>query len=242
MSERSETRAYIIKGNDQDIVCGIFRKDCKRLRIVITSDIKVKVIAPLRADDRFIEEAVKKKTSWIIRAIDKLKKCHFLPVPEKYAAGERLAYLGNEFVLMVVPGKREPARVSGNSLIVRTPRPDGDSVKRVVDKWYRLRAEEIFSRCLKEGFSIVSQYDVLEPFLKIRRMKRRWGSCTSSGKITLNLRLIHLPLNCIEYIVMHELCHLKQPNHSKYFYAFLQECMPDWRARKDVLDNYRLEF
>jgi len=73
-------------------------------------------------------------------------------------------------------------------------------------------------------------------------MKSRWGTCRSSGKITLNLRLIELPEPCIEYIVMHELCHLMHPNHSKAFYSFLSVCMPDWKNRKNLLDNIKLTY
>ena len=233
------TREYIIRNKDCEIQCDFVRKDCKRLRISVTPDLKVKITAPLNASDSFIHNAIREKTPWIIKTVQRLDNCLVLPIPENYVTDERLAYLGSEIRLKVVRGKKETPWLSGDALFVQLPKPDMKNVKKEVDKWYRLEAERIFGRYLKEGYSIVSKYGLREPFLKIRRMKSRWGSCGRSGKITLNLRLIHLPPVCIEYIVMHELCHLKYLNHSKDFYSFLQLMMPDWRERKRVLESYR---
>jgi len=233
-------REYVISSKDREIPCSLFRKKCKWLRIEVTPDLKVKIIAPLRASNSFINEAVKEKTPWIIKSINRLNNCRMLPSPEKYISGENLAYLGNECTLKINTGKREVARLSDNTLTIKLPRPDMKGVKREVDKWFRLQAEVIFDEYLEANYSIISQYGIQKPILKIRRMKSRWGSCSKSGKITLNLKLIHLPPACIEYIVMHELCHLKHLNHSKDFYSFLQRCMPDWKERKAILESYRI--
>jgi hypothetical protein len=240
LKKRNITREYIINDNDLEIQCTISRKDCRSLRIAITPDLKVKISAPLRASESFIHDSLQKKIPWIIKSMNRLKNRQVLQTPDKYVSGEKLAYLGKEFTLKVIKGKKEPVILFGDSLMVKISKTDIRSVKRELDKWYRTRAETIFGRYLREGYSIVSQYVINEPFLKIRRMKSRWGSCSRSGKITLNLRLIHLPPVCIEYIVMHELCHLRYLNHSKDFYTFLQKCMPDWKDRKKILESFRL--
>ena len=231
---------YVIRSREKEISCTLFYRDCKKLRISITRHLEVNIIAPLQASDSFIHNAVTEKTPWILKSIQRLKQCRILPLPEKYETGDKLAYLGNEYRLEVIKGKRAPVMISEDRIIVQLPAPDMTGVKRAVDRWLRIQAEMVFGSCLKTGYSIVSQYGVAEPFLKIRSMKSRWGSCSRSGKITLNLRLIHLPEACIEYIVMHELCHLKNLNHSKAFYSFLQICMPDWKDRKAILESYRL--
>ena len=237
--KKNTTKEYVINSKSIEIQCVLFRKKCKTLRITITSDLKVNITAPLRASEKFINDVLKEKTPWILRSIRRLKKCQLLHYPEKYISGEKLSYLGNEYILNVIPGKRSPARTDAGSLVVQLPEPDTKYVKKEIDKWLRNQAETIFNSCLDSGCSIVSQYISREPSLKIRRMKSRWGSCSRSGKITLNLMLIHLPLVCIEYIVMHELCHLKHLNHSKDFYALLQVVMPDWKERKAVIEGYR---
>lgn len=96
----------------------------------------------------------------------------------------------------------------------------------------------IFKEVLSEIYPVFQKYGVTVPTLRIRNMETRWGSCLAKkGIITLNKRLLEAPRNCIEYVVMHELCHFVHPNHSKQFYSFLAMLMPDWKERKTVLDK-----
>ncbi|MFC1838877.1 M48 family metallopeptidase [Thermodesulfobacteriota bacterium] len=212
------------------------------MRIVVNPDLSVNVYTPKNASDRFIHESVIKKAPWILRSIKKLEKCRVLSSPEKYISGEKIAYLGEEYLLKIINGKRRPSELLENNLVVSVTNPDTKSVKKAVNRWYRARAGEIFGKYLQKRLSIASQYGITRPFMNIRLMKSRWGTCRSSGKITLNLRLIQLPEICIEYIVMHELCHLKHPNHSKHYYSFLSLCMPEWKAHKRLLDSIILTY
>jgi len=117
---------------------------------------------------------------------------------------------------------------------------DTQRVKKAVDQWYRKRAQETLGRYMEKCFAIASRHSVPDPLMKIRKMRSRWGSCSSKGRITLNLNLALVPVHCIEYVIMHELCHLKHNNHSKAFYSLLTRCQPDWRKRKETLDRFRL--
>jgi predicted metal-dependent hydrolase len=106
-----------------------------------------------------------------------------------------------------------------------------------VNTWYRKRAHETLGRYLEKCYAIASRHGVAEPVLTIRTMPRRWGSCSLKGRITLNLNLVKAPVHCIEYVIMHELCHLKYHDHSKSFYSLLTRCQPDWRHRKEILNK-----
>ena len=238
--KKNITREYVIKSEDREIYCRLFRKKCKRLCITVTPELKVNITAPLRASNSFINDSVRERIPWILKSIQKLKQRYALPSPQKYESGEKIAYLGNVYMLEVIRGKRSPTMLEKDILVIQLSDPDMKGIKREVDKWLQFQAEEIFENYLETGYSLISQYGIQKPLLKIRRMKSRWGSCSQTGKVTLNLRLIHFPPACIEYIVMHELCHLKYLNHSKDYYHFLQHCMPDWKERKAILQSYRL--
>lgn len=99
------------------------------------------------------------------------------------------------------------------------------------------RVKAVFQERLEACYPRVARFKVAYPALVVRRMKSRWGSCTAAGKITLNLKLIQMPKECIDYVVVHELCHLKEHNHSPAFYALLGKVMPDWEERKQKLNT-----
>jgi len=87
--------------------------------------------------------------------------------------------------------------------------------------------------CLESAASL----RLAEVSLRIRPMRRRWGSCSEAGTITLNVDLVKAPLHCIDYVIMHELCHLRVHNHSPAFFRFVGRCMPDWQRRKERLET-----
>lgn len=240
MPTKTKTTEHIIDFGSRKIVYRLHHADRRRLRIVVSPDLNVDVFAPKSARDFNIREAVKKKAPWIARSIDNLESYHPLPAPKRYVSGETLVYLGRQYRLKVENSAREPAKLRGRFLHIRVrDKTDTIGVKRAVGEWYRKRAREILRRYMDKCFTIAFRHGISEPFLAIRSMRSRWGSCSPAGRITLNLKLVQLPVHCIEYVIMHELCHLKHPNHSKYFYSFLTRCLPDWRKRKETLDRMR---
>ncbi|MFA7173422.1 MAG: M48 family metallopeptidase [Kiritimatiellia bacterium] len=97
------------------------------------------------------------------------------------------------------------------------------------------RGNEFFHKVLKKSLEITARHGIPSATLTLRKMRSRWGSCSGNGRITINTALIQAPSHCVEYVIMHELCHLKHHNHSKAFYKLLTQCMPDWQKRKTVL-------
>ena len=228
----------VIDFGTRKIAYNLHREDRKRLRIVVAPELTVDVFAPEVTDEEEIHTAVMKKAAWIARKLDALERYHPLPVPKKYISGETLVYLGRQYRLKVEQGSRQPAKLAGRFLWVWVEdKKNSQSVGKAVDSWYRKRAHDTLGRYMEKSYAIASRHGVPEPVLLIRTMRRRWGSCSPKGRITLNLNLVKAPVHCIEYVIMHELCHLKYHNHSKSFYSLLTRCQPDWRKRKEELDK-----
>jgi predicted metal-dependent hydrolase len=110
----------------------------------------------------------------------------------------------------------------------------------LLERWLRERSRQRFERSVTECSERLRRYGVARPELRLRRMKKRWGSCTPRGVIHLNPQLIKAPSHCIDYVVMHELCHLKHPHHGSAFYELLRRLMPDWERRKRRLEQVTL--
>ncbi|NDV61086.1 M48 family metallopeptidase [Puniceicoccales bacterium CK1056] len=212
--------------------------DRKRLRITVKPDLNVVANAPSHYSEEEAREAVRSKARWILRQLASFQEFHPLPMPHKYISGETFVYLGRQYRLKVETGDRTPAKLRGRYLFVTVPdRTDSTKVKAAVDAWYRVRAEEVFRRYLEACMEVAGRHGISEPELSIRNMRTRWGSCSSAGRITLNLKLIYAPVHCIEYVIMHELCHLAHHDHSPRFYRLLTRCMPDWEKRRKVLSQ-----
>ena len=236
-----EAEKHIIKFGSRKISYNLYRSDRKRLRIVVSPELTVDVFAPKTVNDKQLCVAIQKKSPWIARTLDKLETYHPLPTPKRYISGETLVYLGRQYRLKVEEGSKQPAKLLGRFLWVWVKnKKDVQSIKKAVDTWYRKRARETLGRYMERCYTIASRHGVPEPLLVIRAMCRRWGSCSPSNRITLNVNLVKVPVHCIEYVIMHELCHLKNHNHSKVFYSLLTRCQPDWRKRKETLNCFRL--
>ena len=216
----------------------LYRQNRKQLRIIVSPDLSVDVYVPEKAGEAELEAALRKKAARIASAIDRMTSYHPLPEPKRYISGETLVYLGRQYRLKVETGPCLPARLYGKHLVVQTPRKDDlSAVRRSVDEWYRKRARDILGRYLGKCYDIAKRHGVPEPKMTIRTMQKRWGSCSAAGRITLNIKLVQVPVQFIEYVIMHELCHLKRHDHSKEFYSLLTRCLPDWRKRKEALDQ-----
>lgn len=113
---------------------------------------------------------------------------------------------------------------------------DARNIKEILNQWYREKAMLHFQEALKKSFILFKKHKIVKPELQIRLMEKRWGSCTPNGKIILNPELIKAPKGSIEYVVIHELCHLVHHNHTKAFYDLQKIIMPDWETWKERLE------
>lgn len=215
------------------------RKDRKHIRINVLPDKSVEVIAPTNAQLDDIFYRLRKKASWILKQQRYFDQFHPFEPDKEYVSGETHKYLGRQYRLKLSVANANSVKLKGKYLIVNTQdKKDSELTKKLLNQWYREHALDKFSAYIDKYLDKLSKYNIVKPKLTIRKMKSRWGSCNAKNNhVLLNLELIKAPTHCIEYVIMHELCHLKYPKHTKEFYNFLTMIMPDWEERKLRLEK-----
>lgn len=210
----------------------------KTLAITVNPDLSVTVTAPADTELEQIKAKVRNRATWILKQQQFFRS--FLPTtpPRRYVSGETHYYLGRQYRLKVIESRNEAVKLRGGYLeIYVAQKDDRRRVERLLNDWYLRHAQTRFMRSLEACWEKVKRHEIVFPQLRIRRMKKRWGGCSRQGIIYLNPELIKAPSYCIDYVVTHELCHLKHPNHSKSFYELLSRTMPDWQSRKAKLEK-----
>ncbi len=225
---------YVVKYGKKEIYYELIFQERKTLGIKVFPEGFIKVFAPLGTSLRKIEEKIKEKARWILKHQGEFLSYQPLTPARKYINGETHLYLGRQYMLFAEVAKKNEVKVYRGKLLVS--HKANTKVETVLKKWYKEKAKEYFSLVLKEKIFLFLKFAIAEPSLVIREMSKRWGSCTAKGKIILNPELIKAPKGSIEYVIIHELCHLVYYNHTKDFYNLQQRIMPDWVKWKDKLE------
>ena len=230
---------FSIEYGDQTIPFTLIRSNRRTLAIHVHPDLSVRVLAPQRAKQAHILQMVHKRAAWIVKKQHQFET-YLPPVPPRgYINGETHRYLGRQYRLKIDTDYPAQVRLKGGRLWVsKGGNSSTITVQALVDDWFYNRAKLVLSERLEECLLAFEKYKINRPDLNIRSMKTRWGSCSPKGRITLNTKLAHVPKRYIDYVVIHELCHLKVPNHGEGFYNLLTSVMPDWRERREKLNWY----
>ncbi|WDI39857.1 M48 family metallopeptidase [Bremerella sp. P1] len=209
----------------------------KTLAIDVHPDLSVVVTAPKDASDSAVEGKMQKRASWIIQQQRFFET--YLPAipPRRYISGESHRYLGRQYRLRVHKSDEDAVKMARGQINVYLTDPNQKGrIKSLVVGWFRQRAKIIFQELFDEMAAKASRHGIEAGSFRIQRMKNRWGSCTKEGRILLNPDLIIAPKQCIEYVIVHELCHLQEHNHGPRFYRLLKTLMPDWEQRRNRLN------
>jgi predicted metal-dependent hydrolase len=207
--------------------------------IEVYPDQQVAVSVPEGCELIVVEELIRKRAGWILQQQRQFSTYAPQEMPRSYVSGESYRYLGRQYRLKVLEAECEEVKQERNFIYVTLPeKHDTKRVQFILDQWYRDRAKQIFTERLHVCYPRVERLGVSLPPIAIRSMKTRWGSCSNAGLITLNPRLVQAPIDCIDYVLLHELCHLKEHNHGKHYYQLLDQTLPDWRERRQKLNKF----
>lgn len=207
------------------------RSKRRTIAIIIERDGSVTVRAPRRASVASIQAFVDEKQGWILNTKEKLKT-FTAPVKREYKDGERFLFLGDEYLLQIVNPQRPALTFSNGFALGSTAQPRGEHL---FTRWYKEQAMTVLSERVR---SFSAQYGFLPKQVKVSSAKTRWGSCSPDGTLNFTWRLVMAPLPVIDYVVVHELVHLKVKNHSKLFWREVEKYMPTYKEHRKWLRTY----
>lgn len=217
------------------------RKPVKNVNLRVKPDGRVLVSANAKVPIGFIDRFIEQKQDFILTALAKYEERQRFTqdVPRKYVSGESYYLLGKSLRLKVEESKKETVYMDGVYIFLKVRDADDFRHKEIMmEKWLKEYRKTVFRELVHEQYLSFQKYGVPYPEIKVRRMTSQWGSCRpKKGIITLNSHLIEAPRNCIEYVVLHEFAHFIHPNHSRQFWDFVTMMMPDWKERKEELEN-----
>jgi predicted metal-dependent hydrolase len=211
----------------------------RSIGISIGPDSGIIVRAPWRTSPKTIENLIQSKSAWIKKHLDNQSSLTRISLNREYKDGESHYFNGIQYSLRIVPSKSSYVKHYENVIEIGLKvKEEKEKVRLLLELWYKKMAEDLFRKNLDELLLRFSQYDFSPSDFAVRSMKGRWGSCTSKGKITLSTELVKLDNKYTEYVILHELCHLKHHNHSSDYYQLLSEVCPEWKAIRKELRRY----
>ncbi|EDM25465.1 hypothetical protein LNTAR_25390 [Lentisphaera araneosa HTCC2155] len=205
-----------------------------KLKFEVKNNESVLVSCPEGTPLNIVKNKVLKRARWIIKQVHDIRLHNQDVRPRKYISGECHFYLGRRYVLKVVESDDKFVKMWRGKLEVYC-RSSLD-VKTLLAAWYKVKAESYFHSRLKEISTLLPWTRQGLPKMRLLSMQKQWGSCSPSGDIVLNPHLVKAPRECVDYVILHELCHLEEHNHSPRFYQLLGQLMPNWKEIKPKLD------
>ncbi len=195
------------------------------------------VNVPLRASEKWLHSVLQDKARWVVEKMEnwQAKK----PAPQQWVDGEPILFRGEIFTLRIVPSLFDaPPQLHGTHLAVHVSQADNpDAIEKIIERWYRRVAMQLFEECVAHFAPLMN---VSPRELKLSAARTQWGSCTVRGTVLLNWQLIKMPLYLINYVVVHELAHLVEMNHSAAFWRVVGKVCPDYVRLRGKLRKWHV--
>ena len=217
----------------------IKRQRRKSIAVHVLADGAVEVRAPKWVPKYELVDLVEQRSDWIVRQRQQALLNN--AAKPRFEHGQYHPYLGQSYPLWVESSGRASVKLVDAVLVVKVREPsDSAHIQKALEQWYRRQAVALFEErmfaCF-EAFPDWFQDKFRIPEITIRKMRRRWGSCSSQGDVTLNFWLMKMPVECVDYVIIHELCHLHAFHHGREFYSLLASILPDWREREVLIEQ-----
>lgn len=208
----------------------LIRSKRKTIAIIVQRDGTVLVRAPLKTPEALIRQFVESKQGWIAEKKAQAQAQEQPPqMARQFSAGERFPYLGQEYALSVESGARAGLRFEGGFFLNQNSYVEAPLL---FEKWYKAAARKVLTERVR---LYAHKFGLKYAKIRISSARTRWGSCSSRGTLSFTWRLVMAPLEVVDYVVIHELAHLRVKNHSAAFWAEVGKMMPDFKRHRDWL-------
>lgn len=209
----------------------------RTLAISVLPDGSIELVAPARSSLTDINAKVARRISWIETQKKRFADMNANRRLPRFVNGATHRYLGRQYRIKILRGPVARVSLRGGFLLITTPQDDEGTIRGLIEAWYREKAQIQFTERVSKWESWCAHRKLTKPKARLRSMPKRWGSACKNGVILLNPELIKAPSACIDYVITHEICHLRHPNHSTAFYRLLATLLPNWRLLKFRLET-----
>lgn len=215
----------------------IIRQKRKTAAIKVEQDLKVVVKVPLFMKENEVQDFILKYESWIKQTLSKKKS---VQKNNDWIFNKKIMYLGEykQVDIKIVPHAKEIVILNDKGIKIITSGEDL-AMRKAMENFYRERGKKLFAQLTEQYARIV---DVKYNKITIRKQETRWGSCSQNGNLSYNVKLMCAPVEMIEYVILHEVMHLRHFNHSTEFWKDIENIMPDYKMRMNYFKKFGQNF
>ena len=234
---------YSVRYGTKDIEFRIEFKNRKTISISVEPPKNITVVAPVGTSEEEIKEAVKSKGSWIVQKLFEFRNIESKRVNREFVNGESFMYLGRNYSLQIYVDEtlqnNSSVKLFRGKFHVYVKEKDDELIKDAMKYWYREKTEEQ----VKKRIKYYQKYFNKQPTaIKVKEQKKRWASCTLNNELLFNWRCVMAKSTALDYIVVHEMCHMYYMNHSQEFWDLVASVMVDYEVRKEWLRDYGIRL
>jgi predicted metal-dependent hydrolase len=217
-------------------------RDRKTLSIEVEPPRQITVISPKGKTEEEILETVKSKSRWIVQKLFEIKEIEYRKSVKQYVNGESFIYMGRNYSLQIILDKDcslPEAKLYRGKFYVTTNTKDEEVIKQALENWYRDKAKQKINERLEyyQGYLDVKPRKVV-----IKDQEKRWGSCTKNNDLLFNWKVVMAPSPVMDYIIVHEMCHMVHMNHSTEFWRLVKRVLPEYEQRKNWLRDNGIKY